>query len=110
MVTALAYPDKIGRLRQAADAEYLLASGTAASLPQGSGLRGATWLAIAEVTLHGDRAIIRSAAELDQDHAELAAGPLRTDQTETRFHNGKISVRQVSRLVAIELATTPTQL
>ncbi len=109
MVTALAYPDKIGRLRQAADAEYLLASGTAASLPRDSGLQGATWLAIAEVTLHGDRAIIRSAAELDQDHAELAAGPLRTDQTEARFHNGKVSARQVSRLGAIELATTPIQ-
>lgn len=110
MVTALAYPEQIGRLRQHANgSEYLLASGTAASLPQGSGLQGAAWLAIAEVTLHGDRAIIRSAAELDQDHAELAAGPLRTDQNEAWFHNGKISARHVSRLGAIELSATPIQ-
>ena len=110
MVTALAYPEQIGRLRQHANgSEYLLASGTAASLPQGSRLQGTAWLAIAEVTLHGDRAIIRSAAELDQDHAELAAGPLRTDQNEAWFHNGKISARHVSRLGAIELSATPIQ-
>src|SRR5699024_702838 len=110
MVTALAYPEQIGRLRQHANgSEDLLTSGTAASLPQGSGLQGADRLAIAEVTLHGERALIRSAAELDQDHAELAAGPLRTDHSDAWFHNGKITARHVSRLGAIELSATPIQ-
>lgn len=110
MVTALAFPGQIACLRQhGTDSEYLLASGTAASLPQGSRLQGASWLAVADVTLHGDRAIIRSAAELDQDHAELAAGPLRTDHNDAWFHNGKITARHVSRLGAIELSATPIQ-
>lgn len=114
MVTALAYPQQIARrrtpsTRQGASPEYLLASGTAAVLPHGSGLHGAEWLAIADVTLHGDRAIIRAAAELDQDHAELAAGRLLTDETWARFVHGKVSARAVRRLGAIELSSTPVK-
>lgn len=112
MVTALAYPQQIARRRvnpARSDAEYLLASGTAASLPRGSSLQGVSWLAVAEVTLHGDRAIIRSAAELDRDHAELAAGSLLTEQTEAQFIDGKVSARSRQRLGAIELSSTPLQ-
>lgn len=110
MVTALAYPQHIARRRShqtGSGAEYLLASGTAASLPHGSSLHGVAWLAVAEVTLHGDRAIIRTAAELDQDHAELAAGPLLTETTEAQFIDGKVSARSIRRLGAIELSSTP---
>ena len=112
IVTALAFPQQIARRRtsgttQGSSDEYLLASGTAASLPRGSSLQGCPWLAVAEVTLHGDRAIIRTAAELDQDHAELAAGPLLTHKTQARFVDGKVSARAVQRLGAIELSSTP---
>lgn len=112
LVTALAYPQQIARRRtpgggQNEDAEYLLASGTAASLPRGSSLQGADWLAVADITLHGERAIIRTAAELDQDYAELAAGPLFVEQTQARFVDGKVSARAVVRLGAIQLSSTP---
>ena len=114
LVTALAYPQQIARRRttggpQGDNTEYLLASGTAAFLPRGSALQGADWLAIADITLHGDQAIIRSAAELDQDYAELAAGPLLVEQTQARFVAGKVSARAVVRLGAIELSSTPIQ-
>ena len=110
MITALAYPAQIARRRSANSgqiSEYLLASGTAATLPRDSSLQGCQWLAIAEMTLHGDRAVIRSAAELDQDHAELAAGSLVTTQTDAKFVDGKVSARSVHRLGAIELSSTP---
>lgn len=112
MVTALAYPHQIARRRPQATTkqsggEYLLASGTAASLPRGSTLLGTPWLAVADVTLHGDRAIIRTAAELDQDHAELAAGSMLVSDTQARFVDGKVSARAVQRLGAIELSSTP---
>ncbi|GAA4108874.1 ATP-dependent helicase HrpB [Enteractinococcus coprophilus] len=110
MITALAYPSQIARRRGSGagqESEYLLASGTAASLPRDSSLQGCQWLAIAELTLHGDRAIIRSAAELDQDHAELAAGTLVTNQIKAKFIDGKVSARSVHRLGAIELSSTP---
>lgn len=112
LVTALAYPQQIARQRRAGgahgdNAEYLLASGTAASLPRGSSLQSAPWLAIADVTLHGERAIIRTAAELDQDYAELAAGTLLTEETQARFVEGKVSARAVVQLGAIQLSSTP---
>ncbi|GAA2043457.1 ATP-dependent helicase HrpB [Yaniella flava] len=114
MVAALAYPQQIARRRQTqaqqhAGSEYLLASGTAAVLPRGSLLEGVQWLAIADITLHGERAIIRAAAEIDQDYAELAAGSLLTEYTEARFVNGKVSARTVKRLGAIELSSTPVK-
>lgn len=108
LLTALAYPHQIARRRNTGqDAEYLLASGTAAMLPRDSTLQGMQWLAIAELSLHGERAIIRSAAELDQDHAELAAGPLVTNRVEASFVDDKVSARAVHRLGAIELSSTP---
>jgi ATP-dependent helicase HrpB len=110
LVTALAFPQHIARRRHVADSrsdEYLLASGTAAVLPRGSSLHGAQWLAVADVTLHGERAVIRAAAELDQDYAELAAGSLLVNETDARFLDGKVSARAVQRLGAIELSSTP---
>ncbi len=112
MITALAYPHQIARRRNQNSgqaAEYVLASGTAAVLPRDSSLQGCEWLAIAELTLHGDRAVIRTAAELDRDYAELAAGPLVATQTEARFIDGKVAARSVHRLGAIELSSTPVK-
>lgn len=110
LVTALAFPHQIARRRatdSARSEQYLLASGTAASLPRGSKLQGIEWLAIAELTLHGERAVIRTAAELDQSYAELAAGELFAQETQARFIDGKVTVRAVTRIGAIELSSTP---
>ncbi|UVI34923.1 ATP-dependent RNA helicase [Brevibacterium spongiae] len=109
LVTALSYPLQIARLRSASDSEYLLASGTAASLPRDSSLQGSRWLAIAEVGLAGSRAIIRSAVPIDEDTAELAgAGLLHTEETAT-FAGGKVRAVRRSRLGGIELSATPIQ-
>ncbi|UZD61302.1 ATP-dependent RNA helicase [Brevibacterium sp. JSBI002] len=109
LVTALSYPLQIARLRSASDSEYLLASGTAASLPRDSSLQGSPWLAIAEVGLVGSRAIIRSAVPIDVDTAELAgAGLLHTEETAT-FESGKVRAVRHSRLGGIELTSTPIQ-
>ncbi|MEY8568998.1 ATP-dependent helicase HrpB [Brevibacterium linens] len=109
LVTALSYPLQIARLRSASDSEYLLASGTAASLPRDSSLQGSPWLAIAEVGLSGSRAIIRSAVPIDVDTAELAgAGLLHTEET-AKFDGGKVRAVRRSRLGGIELTSTPIQ-
>ena len=109
LVTALSYPLQIARLRSASDSEYLLASGTAASLPRDSSLQGSPWLAIAEVGLSGSRAIIRSAVSIDVDTAELAgAGLLHTEET-ARFESGKVRAVRRSRLGGIVLSSTPIQ-
>jgi ATP-dependent helicase HrpB len=109
LVTALSFPLQIARLRSASDSEYLLASGTAAGLPRDSSLQGSAWLAIAEVGLAGSRAIIRSAAPIDQDTAELAgAGLLHTEDT-AEFSGGRVRAVRRSRLGGIELTATPIQ-
>ena len=109
LVTALSFPLQIARLRSASDSEYLLASGTAAGLPRDSSLQGSAWLAIAEVGLAGSRAIIRSAAPIDQDTAELAgAGLLHTEDT-AEFSDGRVRAVRRSRLGGIELTATPIQ-
>ncbi|SMX73166.1 ATP-dependent helicase HrpB [Brevibacterium iodinum ATCC 49514] len=109
LVTALSYPLQIARLRSASDSEYLLASGTAASLPRDSSLQGSPWMAIAEVGLAGSRAIIRSAVPIDVDTAELAgAGLLHTEEAAT-FESGKVRAVRRSRLGGIELTSTPIQ-
>ncbi|MDK6657951.1 hypothetical protein QP257_25535, partial [Escherichia coli] len=47
LVTALAWPDFIGRRRSANSDEYLFTGGTAAELTRGSDLRGHEWIAAA---------------------------------------------------------------
>ncbi|WP_166972826.1 ATP-dependent RNA helicase [Brevibacterium atlanticum] len=107
LVTALSFQLQIARLRSSSDSEYLLASGTAATLPSDSSLQGSPWLAIAEVGLAGQRAIIRAAVPIDEDTAELAgAGLLATEETAT-FDDGKVRAVRRERLGGIELSATP---
>ena len=107
LVVALSHPRQLGRLRSTSASEYLLASGTAASLPRNSSLQGSPWLAISEVGLSGGRAVIRAAAVIDQDTAELAgAGLMATEETAT-FAQGKVRAVRRTRLGGIELSATP---
>jgi len=113
-VVALAYPDRVAR-RVPGGSTYLLASGTAAGLPAGSSLAGHEWLAVAEVTRAAGRdaagtgAVIRSAAALEADTAEVAAGHLLTDRLEARFEGGRVVARRERRLGAITLSSTPVK-
>ena len=107
LVVALSYPLQIARLRSSSASEYLLASGTAASLPRGSSLQASPWLAISDVGLAGGRGVIRAAVAIDQDTAELAgAGLMVTEETAT-FDPGKVRAVRRTRLGGIELSATP---
>ena len=107
LVVALAHPDRVARR---AGEVYLLASGTRAALPPG-GLAGQEWLAIAEVAraqgriAAGTGAIIRAAAPLSADSAELAAGALLRETTTATFGEHRVSARRVRALGAIELSS-----
>ncbi|GAA1643613.1 MULTISPECIES: ATP-dependent helicase HrpB [Brevibacterium] len=107
LVVALAFPHQIARLRSAAHADYLLASGTAASLPRDSSLTGSEWVAIAEVGLAGGRPIIRAAVPIDADTAELAGAGLLTTTETASFDEGRVRAVRQARLGAIELTSTP---
>ncbi|MGN6035411.1 ATP-dependent helicase HrpB [Brevibacterium casei] len=107
LVVALAFPHQIARARSGADAEYLLASGTAASLPRNSPLMGSPWLAIAEVGLAGGRPTIRSAVPIDADTAELAGAGLLVTEESATFTDGKVRAVRQTRLGGIALTSTP---
>jgi ATP-dependent helicase HrpB len=115
-VVALAFPDRVARrVEGGVPNRYLLSSGTRAGLPAGSPLSGHGWLAVAEVTRADGRdsagtgAVIRSAAPLSPQLAEVAASHLLTDAVEAQFTDGRVSARRVRRLGAIVLASTPVR-
>lgn len=107
LVVALSFPLQIARLRGSSANEYLLTSGTAATLPRDSSLQGSEWLAISEVGLSGERAVIRAAAVIDQDTAELAGAGLLITEESASFDAGKVRAVRRSRLGGIELSATP---
>ncbi|GMA31393.1 ATP-dependent helicase HrpB [Litorihabitans aurantiacus] len=103
-VVALAHPDRLARSR-GDGATYLLAGGTGAVLPENSPLRGAPWLAVADVTRTPGRrdAVVRAAVPLDEEAAVAAAPALIATRDEVEFDGGRLRARSVERLGAIEL-------
>ncbi|WP_425861439.1 ATP-dependent helicase HrpB [Arthrobacter sp. TWP1-1] len=115
-VVGLAFPDRIAkRVDGAAGQQYLLSSGTRAGLPAGSSLSGHEWLAVAEVSraqgrdAAGTGAVIRAAAPLGLDLAEIVAAHMRSDAVEAVFKSGKVTARRVRRIGAIVLSSTPVK-
>ncbi len=114
-VVALAFPHFVARRVPGPDERYLFASGTRAALPAGSSLGGHEWLAVAEVARSqgregaGTGAVIRAAAPLGGDAAEVAANHLLAEEVDARFADGRVVARRERRLGAIVLASTPVR-
>ncbi|MFB9074927.1 ATP-dependent helicase HrpB [Citricoccus parietis] len=120
-VVGLAWPERLARRVPDASGAgggtpggiYLLASGTRASLPPGSPLAGAEWLAVAEVSraegraAAGTGAVIRAAAPVDADLAEQLAGPLYREERTATWQDGRVVGRAVKAVGAILLSETP---
>ncbi|GAB2960599.1 ATP-dependent helicase HrpB [Amycolatopsis acidiphila] len=108
LVVALAHPERLARRREKGSPVYLMASGTAAELPAGSGLGDGEWLAVAEATRDPGRAhgIIRLAARADAELALRAAPNLVSEVDEVGWA-GDVVARSVRRLGAIVLSERP---
>ncbi|MGX5670230.1 ATP-dependent helicase HrpB [Kocuria rhizophila] len=115
VVVGLARPEWIARRVDAHGDQWLLASGTRAGLEAGSPLRHHEWLAVADLSRAAGRAaagtgaVIRAAAPLDLEHAQLVAGLLARTETRASFSNGRVSTREVRAVGAIELSATPVR-
>ncbi|MFG3527795.1 ATP-dependent helicase HrpB [Streptomyces sp. NPDC047917] len=107
LVAALAFPERVARAR--GEGAFLMASGTGAEPRDGSGLRGAPWLAVAvaDRPAHSASARVRLAAVIDEDTARSAAGHLRFAGEEVRWAGGDVVARRVERLGAVELSVRP---
>jgi ATP-dependent helicase HrpB len=106
LVTALAHPERIARVRPDSPGVYLMAGGTAVELPAGSPLAGQEWLAIAVADRRpgAEHGRIRLAAAADRELAELAAPTLLTEADEVGWADGDVRARRIRRLGAIVLA------
>lgn len=108
LVVALAHPERLARRRAEGSPVYLMAGGTAAELPAGSGLGTEEWLAVAEATRDPGRAhgVIRLAARADAQLALRAAPNLVSEVDEVTW-SGDVVARSVRRLGAIVLSERP---
>ncbi|MEV0776135.1 ATP-dependent helicase C-terminal domain-containing protein [Streptomyces sp. NPDC050428] len=104
VVAAYAFPERVARAR--GGGAFLMASGTGAELADGSGLRGAPWLAIAVADRPATAASarVRLAAVIDEDTARAAAAHLLVSGEEVRWEDGDVVARDVTRLGAVELS------
>ncbi|WP_433525548.1 ATP-dependent helicase HrpB [Nocardia pseudovaccinii] len=105
-VVALAHPERLARRRGPGSSSYLMAGGTAVTLPPGSGLGDAEWLAVAVATRDPGRSDgrIRSAAVADEKLARRAASSLLQIADEVDWVDGDVVARRVERLGAIMLS------
>ncbi len=109
LVAALAYPERLARQRGPGSSSYLMAGGTAVSLPPGSGVGEAEWLAVAGASRDPGRSEgrIRLAAIADEDLARQAAPDLVVTADEVDWIDGDVVARRVRRLGAILLSEKP---
>ncbi|MFF2088660.1 ATP-dependent RNA helicase [Nocardia sp. NPDC058176] len=109
LLIGLAQPERLARRRAAGSSTYLMAGGTAVTLPAGSGLAAAEWLAVAVADRDPGRAEgrIRLAAIADEDLAREVAPGLVTQVDEVRWDSGDVVARRVERFGAITLSEKP---
>ena len=108
-VVGLAYPERLARRRRAGGRTYLMASGTAAKLADGTALRDAEWLAVAAADRQPGRrdARVRLAVPVDEATALEAGAHLLATTDEVRWEGGDVRARRVERLGAVVLAERP---
>lgn len=99
-VIACAYPEWVAKRLD--EREYLLASGTRATL--NSAIPPAEWIAAAHVQLTQKGAVIRAAAATDFPEDRVTAA------TTATLEGGKVRGRRVRAIGAIELDSTPIRL
>ncbi|MGQ4386042.1 ATP-dependent helicase HrpB [Streptomyces sp. SAS_270] len=106
LVAALAFPERVAR---AQGGSYLMVSGTRAEVADGSGLRGAPWLAVAvaDRPVGAGHARVRLGAAVDEETARRAAGALHGEGDEVHWADGDVVARRVERLGAVELTVRP---
>jgi ATP-dependent helicase HrpB len=108
LVVALAHPERLARRRSGGAGVYLMAGGTAAELPPGSGLGDAEWLAVAIADREPGRSHgrIRLAARADEQLAVHAAPALLSTVDDVRW-DGDVVANRVHKLGAIVLSSKP---
>jgi ATP-dependent helicase HrpB len=102
-----AWPDEVARKRPGSTGTYLLASGRAATLPDGDALAKSDWLVVADLGGTSKEARISLAVPISEADA-LASGKIITeDRAEFDPKTGRFTARRVKALGAIVLSEAP---
>lgn len=109
LVVGLAFPERLARQRRPGSLTYLMAGGTAATLPPGAVLAGSPWLAVAVADRSPGRpdARIRLAVAIDEATARDAGATLLVEEDDVRWEAGDVLARRVERLGALVLKERP---
>jgi ATP-dependent helicase HrpB len=104
VLAALAWPDRVGRLRQGD--RYLLSGGRGAVLEGEQTLVGSPWLVAVEVDGRGRDVRILQAAPLEEAEVDLHLGHLVTEAEEVTWNpgTGRVEAARIRRLGALDLS------
>lgn len=109
LLLALAYPDRIGRLRTSKGDKYLLSNGKEAILSREDDLYGEEWLVIAESDGDATMARIYRCAPLEFDLLERFNKALFTTEQSVTWNADllRVEAREIHRLGAIIIESRP---
>ncbi|MEO6063072.1 MAG: ATP-dependent helicase C-terminal domain-containing protein, partial [Thermoflexales bacterium] len=102
---ALAYPDRIARARARGSARYRMANGRGVRLPDGDGLNGFDWLAVAHLDDGSDEGRIHFAAPLRE--ADLEALAVEHDVVGWDARKGALLAQRERRIGELVLSQRP---
>jgi ATP-dependent helicase HrpB len=109
VLVALAYPDRVGRLRDGERGRFVLRNGRGARFTEPQPLEGAEWIVAAEVDGRGTEARIFRAAPLDLEAIETHFGEQAREVEEVFWDGaaGRVVARRRRVLGALTLSEAP---
>lgn len=105
LLTALAYPDRVGRLRGGARGRFLLRNGKGVALDPADPLAGERWIAVADLDARGaEGRVYRAAPVTVEEVAEAFAGQVvEEDEVTWDEEAARVVARRVRRIGAVTL-------
>jgi ATP-dependent helicase HrpB len=109
LLTALAYPDRVGRLRPGARGRFLLRNGKGVALEPADPLAGEAWISVADLDARGPEGRVYRAASLTAGEVEEAFAAQIVEEDEVAWDDEarRVVARRVRRLGALTVAEGP---
>lgn len=106
VLASLAYPDRVGQLREGARGRYLLRNGRGVTVDPSDLLAGEPWLVAVELDARGQEGRVFQAAPLTRDEVDHAFGDQVATVEEVVWDDGagRVQARRVRLLGALVLA------
>ncbi len=106
LLTALAYPDRVGRLRPGTRGRFLLRNGKGVALDPADPLAGEEWIAVADLDARGPEGRVYRAAPITAEEVEEAFADQIVQEDEVVWDEAmaRVAARRVRRLGVVTLS------